>query len=241
MGSADRTPPRQLHPTGIGQRLSYVLEWGSCHIFVDLSVCVTAKWTEWRNPWAKQNIHASRERPASPPPPTSCCGPVFLTQSSRCCLRPMKRYGVGTVGQVSDLSLAGWNTDSPPRTAGQIDVITKAARSDTHSSKCSVAGNNKKIKATSVAFSLNRSWPNRFRYRPLEIYDCTTFHWNVCPVHVLWLYDKLVKPVLHYDLSLRAAKIGQRQTNKADPWNHCVHWGQSWFISWLCCVSASST
>lgn len=36
---------------------------------------------------------------------------------------------------------------SPPRTAGQIDVFTKAAKDDTPASKCSVSGNNKKIKA----------------------------------------------------------------------------------------------
>ena len=122
---------------------------GSCHVFVHPSLWAPAKWTEWRKSRDSQNVW--QERPN-----------VFFSAS---CIQlwwwrwvgPLKRCGVGTVGHMSDLSLARWKADGPPRTAGQIDVITRARCSDTHSSKRYVAGNNKGKQVTSEGFPPDRS------------------------------------------------------------------------------------
>lgn len=159
MVSADRTSRRRLHATGTGRRLSCVLEWGSCHT---LLICPHV---HLPNGQSEANPHG---RPTAPPPPSASSWSSGHSHSW-CCLGPIKRCGVGTVGHVSDLSRTRWKADGPPRTAGQIDVITKAAYSDTVSSKCSVAGNHKKIKATNVGPPFNRSLPDRSWYRPLEI------------------------------------------------------------------------
>lgn len=120
-------------------------------------------------------------------------GPVIWTHSSWCCLGSAKRCGVGTVGDACDPSEAKWEADTSPRTAEQIDVITAAAHSDMLSLKCSIAANNKKIKATSVGFSFNRSLANRSECQPLEIYNCTDFCWKIFPrwsALVAWLTNQ---------------------------------------------------
>ena len=80
---------------------------------------------------------------------------------------------------------------------GQQDRLMSSPkdRAVTHTlQKCSVAGN-KKIKATSLRYSLNRSLPNQSRYRPVEIYDCPAFYRNVWPAALgAWLTGPTCSP-----------------------------------------------
>lgn len=145
MVSVDRTSRRQQHTTGTGRRLSCVLEKGCCHILLFcLCVYLPNGQPEWK-PQAKQNVNVWQEKPTVP--------------SSAFCVQLWSGHLDTVILMLSEVWCGNWRQHkwsvsnkmkSRLVHQGQQDRLMfspKQRKDDTPASKCSVSGNNKKIKA----------------------------------------------------------------------------------------------